>query len=437
MTKIVAISDTHCQLNEITIPDGDILIHSGDLTYRGTLQETVIELDILKSLKNKFKYIVLISGNHDFLDEKQPGSMKMLCDERGLIYLNHESIIIDGINIFGSPYTPYFFNWAFNIERGDKIANKWAQIPDNTDVLITHGPPMDTLDQIESGEHVGCLDLANKVNQIKPRIHIFGHIHSQSGISYKHRTYYINASICDETYKCTNPARIIMFNRPQSKFLVYGLTDPRTNLIRYIGKSCKGMERPYEHFCGKEMCSKTKKSSWIKSLISKNLFPYIQVLGEYSDEKSVEQAEIEYINKFESNRLVNMKTGGTGGNTGGGQKRRRPIFAKEIATGLIKEYAYIHEAVKDGFEATKVCAVCRGTRLSHKGFKFWYKGEQESTVLPKTMQRIKAINTITSEIIVFPTFKATALHFNKSIYQIYGIVRFHKIINNYSLEPIQ
>ncbi len=201
--KIIAISDTHMQLEKVKIPEGDILIHAGDLTYNGTLREMTKELTKLEKFKNKVKDIVIICGNHDWLGEKEPGVMKMLCEERGITLLQHESAVIQGFKIFGSPYTPEFFSWAFNVPRED-LAAKWEAIPEGTDIVISHGPPKGILDKTPSGEEVGCEALYKRLLKVKPYAHIFGHIHRGYGILTLNETKYVNASICDENYQITN-----------------------------------------------------------------------------------------------------------------------------------------------------------------------------------------------------------------------------------------
>lgn len=208
--KVVLISDTHCQIGKVNIPKGDILIHAGDLTYRGGIQETTKELvDLAKNFDN-FKHIVLIDGNHDFLGEDYPEIMEKLCKIHGLTYLNHSSITLEGLNIFGSAFTPEFCDWAFNVPRGAALKRKWDQIPENTDILVTHGPPKGILDECPDGFKAGCEDLWNRVNQLANlKIHVFGHIHGGYGTQKMGNLTFVNASICTEGYKPTNKPIII------------------------------------------------------------------------------------------------------------------------------------------------------------------------------------------------------------------------------------
>jgi len=212
--RLIAISDTHCRIRKVKIPDGDLLVHSGDLTFRGDIQEISQELRALGAVAKKFKHgCIFISGNHDWLGERNPSLMKQMAIDEGLIYLDHSSIQIEGINIFGSAYTPEFCNWAYNVPRGPALAQKWAQIPDDTNILVTHGPPMEIMDIVNrydpfngwSIEHVGCEDLSNRIKELKDlKLHLFGHIHGSYGQIKIGDITYINASICTEEYKPFN-----------------------------------------------------------------------------------------------------------------------------------------------------------------------------------------------------------------------------------------
>jgi len=213
--KIICISDTHCRLRKVKVPKGDLLLHSGDLTFRGDIQEISQELQELGRIAKNFKHgCVFICGNHDFLGERNPTLMKQMALDHGLTYLDHSSVEIEGIKIFGSAYTPEFCNWAYNVPRGAPLKAKWAQIPDDTNVLLTHGPAMGILDGVERFdpmtreseiEHVGCYDLYDRIQELKQlQLHVFGHIHLGYGQVKKGNVTYINASVCTEEYKPLN-----------------------------------------------------------------------------------------------------------------------------------------------------------------------------------------------------------------------------------------
>lgn len=217
--RIVTISDTHCQLDDITIPDGDVLIHSGDLTYRGNIQETSKELFALSKHRARFKSIVLVEGNHDWLGQNNPSIMDQMCIDNGITLLRDSGTVIDGIHFYGSPWQPEFCNWAFNLPRGQALKEKWDLIPDNTQVLLTHGPPMGILDTVERYiakeaewglEHLGCTDLYNRVVQLKDlRLHSFGHLHFGYGQLKMGNTTFVNASCCTEKYRPTNKPIVV------------------------------------------------------------------------------------------------------------------------------------------------------------------------------------------------------------------------------------
>ncbi len=195
--KIVCISDTHGKHDQIQIPKGDILIHAGDFTKRGLIAEVQQFNQWLAAQPHKYK--IVIAGNHDFLFEQNPVLAQSLLSE--IIYLEDNFIEIEGIRFWGSPITPWFFDWAFNRQRGAEIAAHWKKIPQGIDILITHGPPKGILDLTLHGLEVGCEDLLEVVQRIRPQYHIFGHIHEAYGIAQIGNTHFINASILDINYK--------------------------------------------------------------------------------------------------------------------------------------------------------------------------------------------------------------------------------------------
>lgn len=160
-----------------------------------------------------------------------------------------------------------------------------------------------------------------------------------------------------------------------SKFLVYSLTDPRSGEIRYIGKSCKGLKRPIEHVLPSQLKTKSKKNSWVKSLLAAGLAPNILILKSCVDKHDASLSEIEAIAAANSLgiRITNMTKGGTGGATGGGVPKRQ-VAAVCIKTGETRIYPSVHSTAGDGFNPTKVVATCRGRdrRKSHKGHYFLY-----------------------------------------------------------------
>jgi predicted phosphodiesterase len=206
--RVVFASDTHDRHNQLTVPDGDVFVHCGDFTMNGNLKAVGAFSTWIRGLPHRHK--VVIAGNHDLSFENTPDAAHraLRAGEDGLVYLQDSGVVIDGISFWGAPWQPWFYDWAFNLERGAAIAAKWKLIRAGTDVLITHGPPLGLLD-VAHGEHVGCADLLQRVDGIRPRVHAFGHIHEGSGMEVQGRTTFVNASICDEAYHAVNPVRVV------------------------------------------------------------------------------------------------------------------------------------------------------------------------------------------------------------------------------------
>jgi Icc-related predicted phosphoesterase len=186
--KFVCISDTHTFQDALEIPDADMIIHAGDMSGRGTIQEISNFLQWYAELPHKYK--ILIAGNHDK-------------------FIKH-------VKIHGSPRTPEFCDWAFNCWRTKKekedpfrgylypyIGDYWDLIPYDTDILVTHGPPAYVLDKCPGG-NVGCDRLLETVQDIKPKYHVFGHIHESAGDINIFDTQFINAAVLDGRYDFNN-----------------------------------------------------------------------------------------------------------------------------------------------------------------------------------------------------------------------------------------
>lgn len=198
MSRIIFISDTHNQLHKMNIPDGDILIHSGDATGNGTPKEISKFNEDLGDLPHPIK--IFIPGNHDWMFQTHEELAKKLMTNAEVLI--DQEYIWKGLKIYGSPWQPEFCDWAFNLPRGEEIAKKWANIPNDTNILVTHGPPYGTLDLVLGRyQNLGCEELAKRVLEIKPLIHSFGHIHTGHGVCMKHNTLFVNASTLNERYE--------------------------------------------------------------------------------------------------------------------------------------------------------------------------------------------------------------------------------------------
>lgn len=151
-----------------------------------------------------FKHRIVCAGNHDRFFENVPAPARELLTNA--TYLENTGIKLDGVSFWGSPYTPEFLNWAFMYQRGSG-ARYWNLIPENLDVLVTHGPPWGGLDQTIPGEaHLGCAELLDAVTRKKPRVHVFGHIHGGAGTFESEPTRFINAAYLNEGYRPSPPA---------------------------------------------------------------------------------------------------------------------------------------------------------------------------------------------------------------------------------------
>jgi predicted phosphodiesterase len=203
--RLVLLSDTHCRHADLAVPDGDVLIHAGDFTRRGTEPEIRLFTSWLATLPHRVK--VVVAGNHDFLFERDPARARALVT--GATYLEDSGVSIDGVTVWGSPWQPRFFDWAFNLERGAPLRAKWQLIPSGTQVLVTHGPPMGVLDRTWRGTSVGCVDLADAVARVKPRLHVFGHIHESHGELERDGVRYVNAANCDERDHAVHPPVVV------------------------------------------------------------------------------------------------------------------------------------------------------------------------------------------------------------------------------------
>ncbi len=204
--RLVCISDTHGTHHQLKLPEGDVLVHAGDISNRGTPEQVQ---DFIHWFSHQpFTYKIFIAGNHDFLAEDDPGQFRSLLDST-CIYLENESIELEGVRFWGSPVTPWFFNWAFNRQRGEEIREYWHSIPEETDVLITHGPPYGIRDLNLHGQLTGCEELNHKVWEVSPKVHLFGHIHEAYGITEINGIQFVNAALVDVGGKLVNAPLVV------------------------------------------------------------------------------------------------------------------------------------------------------------------------------------------------------------------------------------
>lgn len=250
MNKILihAISDTHGRHKKIKgLTGGDLLICAGDFSIEGHKWESEDFLKWFSKLPYSAK--VLICGNHEReIERNYEFRFRKMCEEAGVIYLNDESVelqFVPGVayvnqnipdlpkfKVHGSPVTPWFYDWGWMRARNlneamfrqiPEIKPHWDMIPEDTDILVTHGPPYEILDEVLAVDgtsynlprYVGCEELAKRVKEVKPDIHIFGHIHCAHGEKHVDGTSYYNASICDEMYGPSNSITVIEYEKEE------------------------------------------------------------------------------------------------------------------------------------------------------------------------------------------------------------------------------
>ncbi len=200
--RIVCLSDTHGN-TDLEVPPGDLLVHTGDHSRRGSVKELEQAARWLQALPHPHK--VVIAGNHDFALQASEVWTRDLFSP--MTYLLDEEVSINGLRIWGSPWTPTFGGvWAF---QAPKLGEIWDSMPAGIDLLLTHGPPHGVLDRTFSGSAAGCKALAAKVAQVRPALHVFGHIHEAYGLEQQDETVYLNASNSAVGYTYPQPVHVL------------------------------------------------------------------------------------------------------------------------------------------------------------------------------------------------------------------------------------
>jgi Icc-related predicted phosphoesterase len=235
--KITLISDTHSKHKQLDgdLPGGEILIHAGDFMNSGYVKTEATEFfDWFDAIDN-YDTKILIAGNHDRIMENDPEwAQGILTGYKTIEYLQDDDLTLyydghngdlpeDNVRIYGSPWQPEFCDWAFNLPRnGEELKGKWDLIPSDTDILITHGPAWGYVDKIRGTQTpLGCELLVNRIKEIKPKIHVCGHIHSGYGYYFDGDTHFINASVLGESYYYENDPITVEW-------------DPKTNEMEFL-----------------------------------------------------------------------------------------------------------------------------------------------------------------------------------------------------------
>jgi len=209
--KIICISDTHGDHDQVQVPDGDVLVHAGDVTAHGTKQDFEKFIDWFSGHSHQHK--LFIAGNHDSYLEQHPEQVVALAKLKNVAYLNDSGVEVEGVNFWGSPITPRFLDWAFMRDVGSDIEKHWNLIPAATDILITHGPVWGVLDEVERSEtlteNTGCPSLLKTVEKVQPAFHVFGHIHEGYGSEQRGLTSHLNVSTMNKAYRIHNKPVLI------------------------------------------------------------------------------------------------------------------------------------------------------------------------------------------------------------------------------------
>lgn len=232
--RITFISDTHTKHDQVTssLPGGDVLIHAGDLSSRGYRQEIQDFIKWFVGIEN-YKHKIFVAGNHDWGFQTEPAATaELLKLNPGCEYLEDDMFLIgeetddydDMVKVWGSPWQPEFYSWAFNLPRqGAELKAVWDMIPSDIDILVTHSPAWGHLDSVKFNptQNLGCELLRDRLDTIKPKIHVCGHIHTGYGYKFDGHTHFFNAAVLDESYYYTQKPMTVDW-------------DPKTNELTFV-----------------------------------------------------------------------------------------------------------------------------------------------------------------------------------------------------------
>lgn len=225
--KITTLSDAHWKFREIEkkyLPGGDLLIYAGDFCgagYKHELQQFCKWYNNIEGYATK----IFIAGNHErYIEENYEDSLKVIDFYKTIHYIQDETFEVNGIKIYGSPWSPVFNDWAFNLPiNGKELETKWSNIPEDTDILVTHVPPFGVLDKYEDSLPIGCEVLKKHVGRVQPKLHVFGHVHSGYGYMYDGTTNYINCAVLNGHYFYRNPPLTFDWNMDKNELNFYNI----------------------------------------------------------------------------------------------------------------------------------------------------------------------------------------------------------------------
>jgi Icc-related predicted phosphoesterase len=228
MKRITFVSDTHNKHNHVPaawFPGGDILIHAGDISSMGYEHEIRQFCKWFSKIPG-YDHKVFIAGNHDWGFQNNAEKVaEILAEYPGIDYIQDEMYVAGedwetSIRIYGSPWQPEFYNWAFNLPRkGEELKEKWKAIPSDAHIVVTHGPAHGHVDRISGQyENLGCELLTERLAENKNMIHVCGHIHTGYGHSKTEHTNFFNASVLDERYAVAHRPITIDWNPETNEF---------------------------------------------------------------------------------------------------------------------------------------------------------------------------------------------------------------------------
>eukprot|EP00727_Mastigamoeba_balamuthi_P002747 m51a1_g1247 hypothetical protein (251) ;mRNA; r:12489-13320 len=220
--RLVLVSDTHEKAARLAVPPGDVLVHAGDWTYTGSPRAIAGFAGWLRAQPHAHK--VVVAGNHDVTMDaahyerawQRYHAANVRADAEAAArvlraectYLENSSAEVCGLKFWGSPGSPEFCDWAFNLV-GEQLEATWALIPADADVVVTHGPALGHGDVTDRGDNVGCGLLLRRLLEVRPALHVAGHIHEGYGVSEEHGITFVNASSVDLRYKPVNKPVVV------------------------------------------------------------------------------------------------------------------------------------------------------------------------------------------------------------------------------------